>query len=120
MSLSLMATPSAQAAVTKPLTDQELTLQECGACHFPYPGKYLPAYSWKKIIDNLSNHFGGDASLDKESRRRILKYMAAGRSLEIPIRITKSAWWKRIHGRAVKAMAAKGHIVVSNCGKCHR
>lgn len=102
------------------LSEKKLAIKECGACHYFYPSKYLPAYSWKKIIDNLDNHFGEDASLDETSRKRVLSYMVGNRSVEIPIRITKTSWWKQIHGPRILASAKKRNMPVAECDKCHR
>ena len=41
------------------ITDQ-LTKNECSACHFAYPASMLPEASWKKIMESLENHFGED------------------------------------------------------------
>ena len=111
---------SGQAAASAAVSDQELAKNECGACHFYYSRDFLPAFSWKKILDNLDNHFGEDASLDENSRVRILSYLAGLRSTEIPIRITKTGWWKQAHGARFRAFAAKNNIKAGNCGSCHR
>ncbi len=109
-----------QPAAAKKLSDRKLAVKECGACHYFYSNRFLPAYSWKKIIDNLDNHFGEDASLDEASRKRILSYMVGNRSVDIPIRITDTGWWKQAHGTRVVMYAKKNKIRVSECGKCHR
>lgn len=102
------------------LSDQELARRECGDCHFFYSREFLPAYSWQKILDNLDDHFGENASIDAPVRKHILAYLAGGRSLEVPVRITEQDWWKRAHGSGFKAYAAQNNILVSDCGKCHR
>lgn len=109
----------AEAADTSTESDKAVALEECGACHFFYPREMLPAFSWKKIVDSLDNHFGEDASLDGESQARILTYLAAGRSLEIPMQITKTGWFKQRHGGGFEKMAGNSNIKLSNCGKCH-
>ena len=57
----------------QPITDQ-LTKNECSACHFAYPASMLPEASWKKIMGSLGNHFGEDASLDTQTIQHITKY----------------------------------------------
>ena len=39
-------------------------VQECGSCHVPYPPGLLPNESWQRLMANLPQHFGTDASLD--------------------------------------------------------
>jgi len=112
--------PVVNAATTNPLTDQELAKKECSDCHFFYDRQFLPAFSWKRIIDNLDDHFGDDATVDEPIRTRILSYMAGGRSTDIPMRITKSRWWLQAHGANFEAFAAKSNVKVGNCGACHR
>jgi len=58
----------------------KLVLKECGSCHFAYQPGLLPRHSWKKIMRNLSNHFGVDASLDKKDNAKIAKYYAKNAS----------------------------------------
>ena len=31
--------------------------EECGACHFAYDARFLPARSWEKIMATLDKHF---------------------------------------------------------------
>lgn len=102
------------------LGDEDLAKQECGSCHFYFSKEFLPAFSWKVILDNLGDHFGEDASLDTDIRERILTYMAAGRSMEIPLRITETGWWKNAHGSSWKMIGAKSNVDVTKCGNCHR
>ncbi|MBL4748386.1 MAG: hypothetical protein JKY17_06365 [Magnetovibrio sp.] len=114
-----MSSP-AWAAEKNILSDKDLAKKECGACHYFFSREFLPAFSWKKIIDTLDNHFGEDASLNEETRKRILTYMAAGRATEIPMRVTETGWWKQAHGASWKRLAAQGNVNVSECGNCHR
>ena len=46
---------------------------ECAsACHGAFHPTLLPASSWKRVIANLEEHFGDDASLDDETTEEIL------------------------------------------------
>ncbi|MBL4692015.1 MAG: hypothetical protein JKY92_01640 [Magnetovibrio sp.] len=108
------------ATQTNAMSDRDIAVEECSSCHFFYPREMLPAFSWKKIIDNLDNHFGEDASFDKNSQAHTLTYLAAGRSTEIPLKITSTGWFKQRHGAGFKAMAGNSNIKLSNCGECHR
>ena len=37
--------------------------QECTSCHLAFPPDLLPAASWWRILDNLTGHYGTDASI---------------------------------------------------------
>ncbi|MFA7083108.1 MAG: diheme cytochrome c [Arcobacteraceae bacterium] len=51
--------------------------KECGSCHFAYQAGLLPENAWRKMMNNLENHFDTDASLDKEEYMTILNYLVA-------------------------------------------
>ncbi|WP_276881918.1 diheme cytochrome c [Campylobacter cuniculorum] len=57
--------------------NNELYKKECTSCHFSYSPAMLPANSWNYMMDNLSNHYGTDASLDEESVRSLKEYLQA-------------------------------------------
>jgi hypothetical protein len=78
--LSLLASAGSAGAdegTKLPPIDHAATLSECAACHMAYPPQMLPARSWQKIIDNLADHFGEDASLAEPVRTDILAYLTA-------------------------------------------
>jgi cytochrome b len=52
-----------------------LFAEECAACHTLYPPHLLPKASWRKLMGNLADHFGDDASLDEEDRQKILAFL---------------------------------------------
>jgi len=97
---------------------------------------FLPARSWEKIMDNLSDHFGEDASLPADKVEHIKKYLMANaadkrwgskmmrgvRKDWTPLRITELPYWKREHDEEVPARAWKDPKVGSkaNCKACHR
>lgn len=58
----------------KPVNNQ-IYINECGACHFDYQAGLLPSKSWTKVMSDLENHFGTDASLDKEDFKIISNYL---------------------------------------------
>ena len=113
---------AATAAILGPLayagsTGRALAKEECSACHMAYQGGFLPIRSWRAIMRDLPNHFGEDASLDEATRKAIEDYFVSkaadrnGRkprwmnSLaadEIPLRITKLAWFRHEHGRRAR------------------
>ncbi len=118
-----------------PVTD-ELTKKECGDCHMAFQPAFLPARSWEKIMDNLSDHFGEDASLPPEKVAHIKKYLMENaadtrwRSKMMrgvgkdwtPLRITELPYWKYEHEKEVPPAAWKDPKVGSkaNCKACHR
>jgi len=100
--------------------------KECSSCHIAYPAKALPAASWKKIMSELDQHFGVDASLSPQDNQEIASYLEknAGKRLpsgEQPTRITQSHWFKSRH-EEISAAVWKRPAVKSaaNCGACHK
>ncbi|MFZ6800754.1 diheme cytochrome c [Undibacterium sp. Di24W] len=102
--------------------------QECAACHIAYPAGMLPAASWKRLMNNLPNHFGTDASLDAASVQQISQWLQqyGGTYKRVTTdapqdRITKSAWFVRKHDE-VSAQTWKLAAVKSpsNCMACHQ
>ncbi|TCS62651.1 cytochrome C [Varunaivibrio sulfuroxidans] len=101
-----------------------ITKHECSACHMPYPPALLPARSWKKIMTNLSNHFGEDASLDKKTRIHIERYMMAmapRNGGNDSLRISKQRWFVGTHRGVEARYVGPGKRVqtISNCKACH-
>jgi hypothetical protein len=101
--------------------------QECAACHIAYPPGALPAASWQHLLQNLSAHYGADASLDPQTVRQLSDWLGAHagswkRVAEPPPqdRITLSAWFQRKH-HAIAAATWKLPAVrtPSNCTACH-
>ena len=101
--------------------------QECAACHTAYPPTLMPAASWGRIMGNLGQHFGTDASLDAATVQTLSTWINANagtykRVREEPPqdRITRTAWFARKHDE-VAASTWKLPAVKSaaNCGACH-
>lgn len=97
------------------------TLKECGDCHMAYPAAFLPAGSWNTMMNNLSNHFGEDASLDDATRTHITAYLTsnAGRGDSAILRISDQAWFKGEHRREVSRSAMERAKTWANCQSCH-
>lgn len=101
-------------------------LQECAACHAPYPARRLGATAWRRIVDGLPRHFGTDASLDAATTARVRDYLVANASRKAPdevppeLRMTRSRWFVREH-REVSAATWQRPTVKSmaNCAACH-
>lgn len=120
-----------------PVTD-DFYAKECASCHFAYQPGLLPSRSWKKIMENLSDHFGTDASLEPEDNKRILKYLvdnsaenftnykrskkindSIGKN-ETPTAITKTGYFIKKHkGIKPKLIEQKDVKSLANCMACH-
>jgi hypothetical protein len=111
--------------------------EECGSCHLAFSPSMLPAKSWQRMMGDLGNHFGDDASLDAATADRITRYLVAnaadtdgaryggklsrGVSAEAaPLRITQLPKWVSEH-RQVPAWewAHKDVRTKANCAACH-
>jgi cytochrome c553 len=109
--------------------------KECGACHIAFHPSLLPEASWRKIMENLADHFGEDASLDAKTTVDITGFLTANaaerwdtlpanrlRAIneEKPLQITATRFWVRTHrdipppAFAMKLVGAK-----QNCAACH-
>lgn len=107
----------------------QLTQNECSACHMAFPPGLLPKESWNAIMGNLANHFGEDASLDAQSAKAIRTYLAdnamqmgAVSASNPPLRITEMYWFTHEHGkkRIQRALQDPRVGTLSNCVACHR
>lgn len=112
---------SASGAIS--LASDPLTVKECSDCHPAYGPRFLRSYAWQKIMSNLSDHFGEDASIEEDARLKIEKYLIynAGHPRKIGIRISEKKWFVREHGEkhiSAKAMDKAGSL--SNCTACHK
>lgn len=104
--------------------------QECGACHLAYPPGMLPAPSWQRLMGNLPQHFGTDASLDAASLEQIGEWLQAhaansrgsqrGDAAPPEDRITRSTWFVHEHRELGAATWNRpGVKSPSNCAACH-
>lgn len=119
-----------------PVTDQKVKA-ECGSCHLAFAPSMLPASSWKRMMADLQNHFGDDASIDEATNTHITRYLLANaadangrryssklmRGVSVdnaPLRITELPKWKREH-REVPDWEWKHREVrtKANCTACH-
>ena len=127
------------AASTTTGADKALYTKECASCHFGYQPQLLPKRSWVKMMGELENHFGSDASLEEEDRLSIEEYLVqnAGdtpkasykhfrkinRSIaadETPQRISQTRYFVKEHrGIAQHLITQKEVKSISNCKACH-
>lgn len=104
------------------IINDAVTAKECGECHEPYSGQNLPAGSWRRVMGNLSNHFGEDASMDENARKHVENYLVstAGGGGDGPLRITETFWFKRKHGGGEISSRALSRVkTLGNCKACH-
>lgn len=137
--ITLLGLGTAQAAPTSNDVNQSLYKEECASCHMAYPAWLLPKRSWQKIMTNLDNHFGDNASLDPETLKTLNKYLQ-GSSAEnsgvrrakkmlrntakddVPIRITELPYFRHEHNEIPNRYIKENPKVksISNCAACHR
>ena len=112
--------------------------EQCGGCHLAYPPGLLPADAWRRVMGDLTNHYGDDASLDAATSAEILGYLtangadgnsrirsrafaAAPLSDKVPPRITETRYFQRKHDeiplRLVRDNPGVGSF--SRCETCH-
>lgn len=138
VALPLLTLPAARAEEGQMVgaVNHAATLKECSACHMAFQPAFLPARSWEAVMNNLSDHFGEDASLPADVAADIKAYLmanagdAGGRSRwmrripadQTPLRITETQGWLRAHSDEVNPAAFTSAKVKSkaNCMACHR
>ncbi|MBL4615699.1 MAG: cytochrome C [Magnetovibrio sp.] len=92
--LGLGAT-TVQAERFTPIKDAKI-LDACGECHMTFYPQMLPQASWRNIINDLSNHFGEDASIDATTQAYVLNYHLNDSA---DVKSTRAArkWMKRVN-----------------------
>jgi hypothetical protein len=103
-----------------------------------YQPGLLPSRSWKKMFNNLADHFGENAELDDKDLKIIMDYatknaaefsnykrskriMKGLRSSETPLRITETQYIKRKHRELSRKHVQDNPKVksLSRCELCH-
>lgn len=110
-----------------PIRDK-LVKEECSACHLAFQPAFLTKASWVKMMGNLENHFGEDASLDGAERKAIERYLVANarkkkfKGSNPPLRITELRWFKKEHNdrEAKNMMKSRKLKSFVNCAACHK
>jgi cytochrome c553 len=121
-----------------PMPAGKAYVSECGSCHTAYAPGLLPARSWRKLMGDLSKHFGEDASLDEPQQLEILKnleLLAADGSQAnmrmrringaisagaLPQRITETGYFKYMHDEVPAYIWKRKKIgSLANCVACH-
>ena len=113
-------------------------VKECGSCHTAYAPGLLTAAEWQRVMGDLQNHYGDDASLGEPARLGILRWVvdgaadgleatrlmrriaeAAKHSKTMP-RITESGLFRYQHDEIPAYVWQRQSIWrKSNCGACH-
>jgi len=96
------------------------TAKECADCHQAYGAEALPQGSWRRIMGDLPNHFGEDASLDEATRQQIENYLVSNSAPgDGPLRISETRWFVSEHRGEVSERALAKAKSWSNCKACH-
>lgn len=121
------------------LSSDPLYTKECGSCHMAYQPEFLPRRSWKKMMATLEDHFGSDATLEKEDDQVIFEYLMdnAADSKHVgkhyakiadsiarndaPLSISKTRYFIKEH-RDIrqKYIDQKEVKSIANCSACHQ
>lgn len=121
-----------------PMPASRLYVQECGSCHTAYSPTYLPARSWRKLMQDLGRHFGEDAGLPAAERDLLLAQLEslAGDSpgavpaiaqrnarvpaAETPLRVTAMPFFAYMHDEVPDHIWQRPKVgSKSNCVACH-
>jgi len=118
------------------LVENPTYAENCGACHYAYQPGLLPSNSWKKILDNLENHFGelvdiaplatleiseflkanGANQSHAELSRKIMKSLGD----QTPLRISQIPYIHKKHDDIPQSTFSRKSIrSLSNCSACH-
>ncbi|MEW6679237.1 MAG: diheme cytochrome c [Pseudomonadota bacterium] len=121
-----------------PMPESPLYVQECGSCHTAYAPTYLPAKSWRKLMQELDRHFGEDVSLAPASRELlqgqlealagdgprgvpgIAERNARVPAAQVPQRVTEMPFFGFMHDEVPRSVWGRKLIgSKANCVACH-
>ncbi|RYA23017.1 cytochrome C [Malaciobacter halophilus] len=122
-----------------PLVSNDLYINECGACHFAYFPGLLPQNSWEKLMSDLENHFGDNATIDKKTFQTLSKFLkenSAEKNMnykrsrkivqsipknKIYIAISKTPYIYKKHKEIKKHLITQKEVKgLFNCTACHQ
>jgi hypothetical protein len=123
---------------TFPDVEHESWKEECGACHMLYSPGMLPARSWVKMMRELEDHFGDNASLAPETSGDIERFLVANAADgsnasqylrriaytiprdKAPQRFSETGFFHYIHDEIPKGVWKRESIgSPANCIACH-
>jgi cytochrome c553 len=138
LALSWIASSRAENDAAFPMPSGKQYVEECGSCHTAYAPGLLPARSWRKTMEGLSDHFGEDAELDPEAHAAILSSLLAlaadsGQAnmlmrriataipaAETPLRASTGPFFRYMHDEVPASIWKRAKIGnPSNCIACH-
>ncbi len=106
---------------------------ECASCHIGYAPYLLPQKSWEKMMENLENHFGDDASFD--GTQEVLGFLVRhssqnynnkfrvnlARENSDEMAISNRAFFKTAHKNVPQSLFKSESIKSkANCNACHK
>lgn len=121
-----------------PMPAGKTYLAECGSCHTAFAPGLLPVRSWHRMMGELEEHFGEDATLDEPQHLAILKELEtlaadgsyadqrmrrineAISSTAQPQRISETPFFKYTHDEVPQGFWKRKQVgTPSNCLACH-
>jgi len=103
--------------------NDKITLKECSECHQAYDAGLMPQGSWRRVMGDLKNHFGDDASLDEPTRAHIENYLVSHAARgDGPLRITEQPWFLSQHSGGFSFFSFFSDAPpasLSKCNACH-
>jgi len=72
--LALTVASTDVSAESFPPIKNSVVKTECGECHMAFFAEMLPRKSWLKILNNLTDHYGEDASVDPDLLKDIITH----------------------------------------------
>lgn len=132
----LVSTAHASADERVPPVTDALVKKECGSCHMAFQPAFLPARSWDRIMNTLSDHFGEDATLPADQVAAIRTYLSEnagdvrrrGLAREymrwvapdgVPLKITENPAFLHEHDFRDAVWKDPRVVTKSNCLACH-
>jgi len=132
LAAALIFTAATVQAETFPVIKDQTVISACGECHMVFPPETLSKGAWTKIIGDLSNHFGEDASMDAATAASVLSYHLKNSNDVTNVRASKKWRTNPAVSRIIDAPrflakhrgceAAFAHELVktkANCVACH-
>lgn len=134
----LIAKAPADDEAVFPMPAGKTYVDECGSCHTAYAPGLLPARAWRKMMGELSNHFGEDATLadpqqleitkalemlasdGNQANMRMRRINGAIAANTAPQRISETGYFKFMHDEVRPSIWKRKKIgTLANCIACH-